>query len=442
MRAGAAARRRRVDDSGSPTRQPAAHRPRPRGAELARRLAAAVGRRVGPDAGRVRRPGASRRRSRSRWSGERLAALPGPAAARRPAGLPRHGDHRPRRRRRHARVPRRPRLVGGRPVPAGPAALPGPRGRAGAARRARGRDPARRVARHVQRPGLRLAAPRDPLPAAAPGRARPRRPPRPAAASSAASSATGCGDARLQTVERELLGVHRARGRGRLGDPGALPRVRAGRAGGPARGRRDATTPRTSDRSARLLGHLDARLRRRRPAAAGAPPAISFALARGIRPARRGSTTPSACLDAADDALGGHPRSGRRPGPTARPAAGADARLARADPRRAGPDAPPPRAPRRGRSRRGRRSRAAVAARTPCAPGSRSAKLREHLLRDPAGALEATAGRTVLDWLRSLDAPSRRWRPRLGDPPAAAWATTAPARRRTAAVIVSPAGAA
>ncbi len=58
---------------------------------------------------------------------------PGPAAAGRAARLPRHGDDRPCDGGGHGRVPRRAGLVGGRPVPPGPAAAPRPCRRARAA---------------------------------------------------------------------------------------------------------------------------------------------------------------------------------------------------------------------------------------------------------------------------------------------------------------------
>ena len=65
---------------------------------------------------------------------------PRPAAAGRAARLPRHRDDRPGDGRRHGRLPDRPGLVGGRPVPPGPAAAARPCPRAGAADRAGGDD--------------------------------------------------------------------------------------------------------------------------------------------------------------------------------------------------------------------------------------------------------------------------------------------------------------
>ena len=102
---------------------------------------------------------------------------PRAAAGRDPARLPRHGDDGPRDGRRDGRLPHRPRLVGGGPLPAGPAPPPRPRRGAGAPDRARGRDPARRLARHLQRAVLRLAAAGRPLPARPASGAGPRRTP-------------------------------------------------------------------------------------------------------------------------------------------------------------------------------------------------------------------------------------------------------------------------
>ena len=93
----------------------------------------------GPPRSDPARPGQPRRAARA-------------AAAGRPARLPRHGDDRARDGHRDRRLPDRARLVGGRPVPPGPAAPPRPRRRAGAADRARRAHPARRLARDLQRP--------------------------------------------------------------------------------------------------------------------------------------------------------------------------------------------------------------------------------------------------------------------------------------------------
>ena len=122
---------------------------------------------------------------------DRLARLPGPPAAGRAARLPGHRDDGPRDGGRDARVPRRARPLGRRRVPPDAAPAPGPRGRGRAARRDRGLDHARHVARDLQRPGVRLAADRGPIPARRTRGAVPRRPPGPAARSCGACSATG-----------------------------------------------------------------------------------------------------------------------------------------------------------------------------------------------------------------------------------------------------------
>ena len=103
------------------------------------------------------------------------------AAAGRPARLPRHGDDRARDGDRDCCLPRRPRLVGGRRLPPGPAAAPRSCRRTGAADRPGRLHPARRLVGDLQRPGVRLAAARHPLPHGPPRRPAPRRPPRPAA---------------------------------------------------------------------------------------------------------------------------------------------------------------------------------------------------------------------------------------------------------------------
>ncbi len=105
----------------------------------------------------------------------------GPASTGGPARLPRHRDDRARDGHRDGRLPHRPRLVGGRRLPPGPAAAPRPCRRTGAPHRLGRLHPARRLARDLQRPRLRLAAARHSLPHGPPGRADPRRPPRPAA---------------------------------------------------------------------------------------------------------------------------------------------------------------------------------------------------------------------------------------------------------------------
>ena len=129
------------------------------------------------------RPRARRRRGRDRRStGERLAGAARPAAAGRPARLPRHGDDRARDGGRDGRVPRSA-WAGGRATRSARSSCccrTTPTKRA-LLDRARAPHPARRLARHVQRPRVRLAAARDALPAGPAGGAAARRPPRPAA---------------------------------------------------------------------------------------------------------------------------------------------------------------------------------------------------------------------------------------------------------------------
>ena len=116
----------------------------------------------------------------------------------------------------------------------------------------------RRLARDLQRPRLRLAAARRALPdgAADPPRSTPAT--STCCRSSAGSSATGWTDARLRSVEAELLGLRPPWRRRRLGDPRALPRLPARRSGaGPL-----VDVVRHNDEDvrslARLLGHVDA----------------------------------------------------------------------------------------------------------------------------------------------------------------------------------------
>ena len=120
-----------------------------------------------------RRSPCSRRPRARPHAGARRAALVGRRARARASprvGAPtwaapvlRPRDHRARRRRGHARLPRGLRLVRGRRLPH-PAVLHGrPRGRTRAARR-RGAHGSRRRPRDLQRPGLRRPAARDALP--------------------------------------------------------------------------------------------------------------------------------------------------------------------------------------------------------------------------------------------------------------------------------------
>ena len=93
------------------------------------------------------------------------------------------------------------------------------------------------VARDVQRPRLRLAAARDPLPDGPPARAGPRRAPRPAAVRPARVPPS---DGRRAAPDRRDGAARRraARGRRGLADPGPLPRLPAGRDRRAARRRR------------------------------------------------------------------------------------------------------------------------------------------------------------------------------------------------------------
>lgn len=250
------------------------------------------------------------------------------------------------------------------------------------------------------------------------------------------------GDARLQTVEREMLGVHRGEDVAGWEIP---ERYLAFVRGGPVEPIAAVVEHNAEDvRSlGRLLQHLDAQY-----ADAGrrslAPAGDLFALARGFAREKRHDDA-LACLDAAE--------AGWRP-----PALGSAAWPF-------GAPLPAPvtvsreqiRSERARTLRRMGRHEEAVATWQTIAGGGRPeavrawieiAKLREHLLRDPAGALEAAAaaGR-ILDWLRALDAPEpalevalaarlRRLRRRLGSLPG----PTAPPRARGGRL--SPAGAA
>ena len=107
-----------------------------------------------------------------------------------------------------ARVPRRPRMVGRQPLPAGPAPPAGPRGRAGPPCGALEPHPAERLAGDVQRPRVRLAAPRRALPP------RSRNPPVHAGHLDLLPLVRRVfrhrmPDARLATVESVLLGIRR-----------------------------------------------------------------------------------------------------------------------------------------------------------------------------------------------------------------------------------------
>ena len=124
-------RRRRHAARGSP---PGRAAPRPGRPRCPGRAPRPDGRwRGGRDGRRPRRPlhdRATRDPARSRRPGRSA----GPAATGGPARLPRHRDDRARDGHRDGRLPRRPRLVGGRRLPPGPAAAPRPCRRTGAAR--------------------------------------------------------------------------------------------------------------------------------------------------------------------------------------------------------------------------------------------------------------------------------------------------------------------
>ena len=202
-----------------------------------------------------------------------------------------------------------------------------------------------------------------------------------------------------------VLGVRRRGRRGRLGDPEPLPRLRARRAGPAARGRR--CTHNAEDVG--LAGPAPRPPRRalRRPDRRPLAPAGDLvALARAFTRDRRHRRRPRL------------PRRGRRG------LAAADARLRRVAVR--GP-APSPatvsreriRAERARTLRRLGRTDEALAAWEALATGGGSrrprrawvevAKVREHVLRDPAGALRASRGRRPR-WRSGAD---RRWG---GDP--------------------------
>ena len=171
-----------------------------------------------------------------------LATLPGQPPGGRPARLPRHRDDRAGHGGRHAGLADRGRLVGGGPLPPGPAAAAGQRRGALPARRARGDDPRLCLARHLQRARLRLAAAGGPLPARAAGRPGPCRSSRPAARRPAPVPPS---HGRRPPADRRG-GAARAPSRRRrrgLGDPRSLPRVPPRRAGRAARRHRPPQRP-------------------------------------------------------------------------------------------------------------------------------------------------------------------------------------------------------
>lgn len=208
------------------------------------------------------------------------------------------------------------------------------------------------------------------------------------------------GDARLQTVEREMLGLHREEDVAGWEIPDRyLAFVRGGPAGPIA-----AVVDHNAEdvRSlARLLQHLDTLYAdvARRPLA---PAGDLFALARGFARERRLDEALE-CLDAAEarwrpPALGSPAWPFGSPRPAPATVSREQIRSERA----------------RTLRRMGRHDEAAATweaiAQDGRVDGARAwievAKLREHLLRDLAGALDATAAADrVLAWLRALDAP-------------------------------------
>jgi tetratricopeptide (TPR) repeat protein len=208
------------------------------------------------------------------------------------------------------------------------------------------------------------------------------------------------GDARLQTVEREMLDVHREEDVAGWEIP---DRFLAFVRGGPADPIAAIVAHNAEDvRSlGRLLRHLDVHYADagRRPLA---PAGDLFALARVYAREKRFEDA-LGCLDAAEarwrpPALGSAawPYGAPLPAPTTVSREQIRSERART-------------------LRRMGRHEEAVATWEAIARSGRTgavrawievAKLREHLLGDPAGALDATAAaERVLDWLRSLDAP-------------------------------------
>ena len=144
------------------------------------------------------------------------------------------------------------------------------------------RDPARRLARDLQRARVRLAAARGAVPAW-PGRTRRSTPATSTCCrSSAGCSATGWTTPGCASVESELLGREPARRRRGLGDPGALPRLPALRRAGAARRRRPPqrrgrplARAAARPRRPRLRGRTSAGTRRRRATSPGSSRAFA-----------------------------------------------------------------------------------------------------------------------------------------------------------------------
>ena len=251
---GGATLARRLDRYRSAIRAPARDAAAPPTDDLAGRLATGGRRRDRPDVRGCHRPSRDPVASPAGRSGPARDAAR-TAAGGRPARLPRHRDDRAGHGGRHAGLAHRARLVGGGPLPPGPAPAAGQRRGALPAGRARGDDPRRWLARHLQRARLRLAAAGGALPARATGRPGPRRSSRPAPRRPAPVPSS---HGRRPASDRRG-GAARAPSRRRrrgLGDPRSLPRVpprRAGRAAGRHRppqrpGRPLAGSPADADR--------------------------------------------------------------------------------------------------------------------------------------------------------------------------------------------------
>ena len=183
--------------------------------------------------------------------------------------------------------------------------------------RARGAHPGGRLAGDLQRPRLRLAAARRPLPAGPPGGAGPRRPPRPAADRPPRSSATGWP---MRGCGRRRRSCSGSTGYGDV-DGWEIPgRYLGFLRGGPAEPLVDVVRHNDEDvRSlARLLAHLERGYADAGSAGREAPPGDLAGLARAFARERRLDEA-LACLDAAaDSATDDGARAERRPAGRAR----------------------------------------------------------------------------------------------------------------------------
>ena len=224
---------------------------------------------------------------------EALARLPGQPPAGRAARLPRHGDDRARDGGGDDGVPRRARLVGGRPIPAGPAHPAGPAERAGPARADRGPHPGVGLARHVQRPRLRLAAPRDPLPDGAARSAGPCRPPRPPAVRPPRLPPPDDRRAAADASRRSCSASSGTR-TSRAGRSRGATSTSSGSGSSSRSSRSCATTARTSGRSPGCSSDIEARFADRRRSSSADPgdlAGLARAFAAGAAP-RRGAGLP------------------------------------------------------------------------------------------------------------------------------------------------------